>query len=353
MVYDHMTSQQQKAAERQEARGMNDYFPPTEKQTDSTQRGESPSEANIPVRQASLGKRSKPTLTTVKSGDRMRSRDSASSDALTGLPSQQKRAAGKQAVAEDLSRRPESDTRPGADRAAATPKDDVSPIVPVPAMLNKGMTSSNASFLDSSSDSAASARQSVDSPKPSIRLVQSMEQLSTPKPTHQARGRSPLARNDNDEEDFDALSKEMLADPEKDGIMRQDSDTLKSPTSGLSGQRIGKRRPPRLDVDAIRDEEARGSLSSLSDLIRRATKLASNLDRGRTASRLGMEGWLGNGNGNNNSSGEMEKYRRSAGSLSDMLAAFPPPGVPTPTGHENRSLANWSSRRNSAPSTLR
>lgn len=349
-VYDHMTSQQQKAAERQEARGMNDYFPPADKQTDQAERGESPSEANIPVRQASLGKRSKPTLTTVKSGDRIRSRDSASSDALTGLPSQQKRAAGKQVATEDLSRRPERDTRAGADRATAGPtKENVSPTVPAPAMLNKGIVSSNASFLDSSSDSAVSARQSVDSPKPSIRLVQSKEQLSTPKPTHQARGRSPLTRPENEEDDFDALSKEMLEDPEKDGIVRQDSDTLKSPTSGLSGQRVGKRRPPRLDVDAIRDEEARGSLSSLSDLIRRATKLASNLDRGRTASRLGMEAWLGNGSGNNNSSGEMEKYRRSAASLSDMLAAFPPPGVPTPTGHENRSLANWSSRRNSAP----
>jgi hypothetical protein len=47
------------------------------------------------------------------------------------------------------------------------------------------------------------------------------------------------------------------------------------------------RRPPRLDIDAVRDAEARGSLTSLPDLIRRATKLAAMMDRGkRPASRL-------------------------------------------------------------------
>lgn len=359
--HDHMSSQQQMAAERQEARGMNEYFPPVEPQSASTLRGESPS--SIPVRQASLGKRSKPTLTTVKSGDRMRPRgNSASNDALSGLPSQQKRAAEKQQTLDDQKRQqPGEDARPGADRSVpmSTHASD-SPTAPPP-LRAAGMTSSNVSFLDSSSESAHSTRPSapLESPKPSIRVVQSKENLTTPKPTYQSRGRSPLAKTDDDDDEYDPRSKEMmLEDPEKDprgGLLREDSDTLKSPTGGFSGQRVGRRRPARLDVDAIRDEEARGSLSSLSDLIKRATRLASNLDRGRTASRLGMEGWLGPGNGNgngnskNNSSGELAKYRRSAGSLNDMLAAFPPPGVPTPTGHENRSLANWSSRRSSRP----
>ncbi|KAK7754647.1 hypothetical protein SLS62_003431 [Diatrype stigma] len=43
----------------------------------------------------------------------------------------------------------------------------------------------------------------------------------------------------------------------------------------------GFRRPPRLDIDAVRDAEARGSLTSLPDLIRRATRLASMIDKGR------------------------------------------------------------------------
>jgi len=41
--------------------------------------------------------------------------------------------------------------------------------------------------------------------------------------------------------------------------------------------RVGSRRPPRLNVDAVREAEARGSLTSLPDLIRRATRLAANL----------------------------------------------------------------------------
>lgn len=46
------------------------------------------------------------------------------------------------------------------------------------------------------------------------------------------------------------------------------------------------RRPPRLDIDAVREAEARGSMTSLPDLIRRATRLAASLDRGkRPASR--------------------------------------------------------------------
>lgn len=50
------------------------------------------------------------------------------------------------------------------------------------------------------------------------------------------------------------------------------------------------RRPPRLNIDAVRDAEARGSLTSLPDLIRRATRLASMMDRGkRPASRMGLD----------------------------------------------------------------
>lgn len=60
---------------------------------------------------------------------------------------------------------------------------------------------------------------------------------------------------------------------------------LPGPTPTMSVRRPGARRPPRLDMHAVRDAEARGSLTSLSDLIRRATRLATNLDHGRTASR--------------------------------------------------------------------
>lgn len=50
------------------------------------------------------------------------------------------------------------------------------------------------------------------------------------------------------------------------------------------------RRPPRLDIDAVRNAETRGSLTSLPDLIRRATRLAASLDKGRRpASRFDLD----------------------------------------------------------------
>ena len=45
---------------------------------------------------------------------------------------------------------------------------------------------------------------------------------------------------------------------------------------------------PQAGVDGARRAESRASLTSLPDLIRRATRVAANLDKGRTASRLGM-----------------------------------------------------------------
>lgn len=70
------------------------------------------------------------------------------------------------------------------------------------------------------------------------------------------------------------------------------------PTQAESEQRFSRgfsrlsaiRRPPRLDIDAVRNAETRGSLTSLPDLIRRATRLAASLDRGRRpASRFDLD----------------------------------------------------------------
>ena len=58
----------------------------------------------------------------------------------------------------------------------------------------------------------------------------------------------------------------------------------------MSDKRPGGRRPPPLNMGAVRDAEKRGSLTSLPDLIRRATKLATNLEHGRTASRNDLLG---------------------------------------------------------------
>lgn len=64
---------------------------------------------------------------------------------------------------------------------------------------------------------------------------------------------------------------------------------------GFVDNHAGRRVPPRLNLDAVREAEARGSLTSLPDLIRRATKLAAVLETGRPDSRWGMRGsFMGN-----------------------------------------------------------
>jgi hypothetical protein len=84
----------------------------------------------------------------------------------------------------------------------------------------------------------------------------------------------------------------------------------------------------KLDIDAVRDAEARGSLTSLSDLIRRATRLASNLDRGRTASRMGMSFF--EGLDSTERALAVQEANRRSGSISDILGSFPAPGLQTP-----------------------
>lgn len=102
---------------------------------------------------------------------------------------------------------------------------------------------------------------------------------------------------------------------------------LGRPGAGMSSRKPNSHRPPELDLNKTRTAEARGSLTSLPDLIRRATKVASNLEHGRTASRLGILDMFDFG-------GQAKRPRvsqhRSSGSLSDILASFPPPRTGTP-----------------------
>ncbi|BDD63358.1 hypothetical protein MAP00_008257 [Monascus purpureus] len=94
----------------------------------------------------------------------------------------------------------------------------------------------------------------------------------------------------------------------------KEARTLSKAAPTMSDRRPFGRRPPRLDMDAVQEAQARGSLTSLKDLIERATRLASNLERGRTASRINL------------SSGHM---RNESSSISGILAAFPPPAMHT------------------------
>lgn len=133
---------------------------------------------------------------------------------------------------------------------------------------------------------------------------------------------------------------EKHMDPEKDGSMAGPAFRLQqgSRATGFA-DRPGRPRPPRLDVDAVREAEARGSLTSLPELIRRATRLAANLDRGKTASRLGLEFW--------EAGAPEKKNAHMSNSMGDMLAAFPPPGEGTPvrgaTPDRRNRMSKWPS----------
>lgn len=140
--------------------------------------------------------------------------------------------------------------------------------------------------------------------------------------------------------DFRYRDPEKDTDPEKDGAMGGTAFRLQQGTRAAGfADRPGRPRPPRLDVDAVREAEARGSLTSLPELIRRATRLAANLDRGKTASRLGLDFW---------EMGAPEKKNgHMSNTMGDMLAAFPPPGEGTPvrggTPSDKRRMSKWPS----------
>ncbi|KAI9050325.1 hypothetical protein LZ554_005492 [Drepanopeziza brunnea f. sp. 'monogermtubi'] len=57
-----------------------------------------------------------------------------------------------------------------------------------------------------------------------------------------------------------------------------------SPAMNNFGPLSAMRRPPRVDMDAAREAEVRGSSTSLPELIKRATRLAAMMDRGRRPS---------------------------------------------------------------------
>lgn len=123
---------------------------------------------------------------------------------------------------------------------------------------------------------------------------------------------------------------EILGGLEKGGAL--DSNGTASPITSTapSMSEKGLKRPPPLNVEAAQTGEARGSSTSLPELIRRATRLASNLDRGRTASRVGMLNIL-------NDRAEKSGHGSRTGSISEMLNAFPSPSVQTPNGERNGS----------------
>jgi len=256
------------------------------------------------VRQASLGKKTKPTLTTIRSSDNSRS---------------------------DESMTPRERT-PKASQGYFMPK--------------KGQASPQAASLNSvtalldTSASPSSSEESLFKPRMMVGMTTSPENMANMKEMNLGPLPPQAAkfRNMTGSPPIDPRVDQILGGLEKGGALDPTAPNLREAPKSLLGERVGQRRPPRLNVDAVRDAEARGSLTSLPDLIRRATKLAANLDRGKTASKLGMEWMLADAAlgskeklSRNASDDKLGAKRRSEGSLSGILASFPNPGQATPT----------------------
>lgn len=290
---------------------VDDEMPVSPSEDGRQSRAEDHTEHSNLVRKASLGKKAKPSLTTIKSGDNLREERSAdcTPPRAQGVVAQAVLAAGAAggAYAAGLGANREQHSR--ADSAPDS-------------------TLSSGTGLFDPSSSSNSSQESLPSFEKSKELGIGNSSPGTPI----SRSRSPLSP-------VDSRVATVLGGLEKGGaIDANTARTMKAPPNrqGSLADRVGTRRPPRLNVDAVREAEARGSLTSLPDLIRRATRLASNLDRGKTASRLGMD-WFTDEDKKRESA--MSNNRRS-GSLSDILASFPPPMVGTPT---SRPLSRWPS----------
>ncbi|KAF7877323.1 hypothetical protein EAF04_001006 [Stromatinia cepivora] len=139
---------------------------------------------------------------------------------------------------------------------------------------------------------------------------------------------------------------DMLGAYQAASALPSDSSRTKSPSAndGRPFCRLSAiRRPPRLNIDAVREAESRGSLTSLPDLIRRATRLASMIDRGkRPASRMGLDDFPSDRDFPNEKEIELSpNYGGRGSTLSGMLSAFPPPGRETPARETPRPLSAW------------
>ncbi|KAI9825985.1 MAG: hypothetical protein M1819_007486 [Sarea resinae] len=206
------------------------------------------------VRQASVGKRHKPSLTTIKSSEKL------SQDA--------KNSALKNASNENLSRKSSvSDLSKGSVGRAAVAAGATG------GAIAAGLGASRAG-KPSSTDALSLGTGLLD---PS-----SSSETSSSGTRTQAHAKGQSTSNlpvDSRTEILGGLEKGGALDPPM-------SNTFGTQPLSFSSRVTNLRRPPRLNIDAVKEAEARGSLTSLPDLIRRATRLAAVLDRSRPASRL-------------------------------------------------------------------
>jgi hypothetical protein len=125
----------------------------------------------------------------------------------------------------------------------------------------------------------------------------------------------------------------------------RDPDSSSLAKSSKLSERVGSKKPEPLNLGLVKDAEARGSLTSLPDLIKRALRLASNLEVGKTASRFGTD-WMFEGDGEK----AAQRRRNSLGSIINSFPSTPQPDSPrrrTPYSVMPRSAGLQSALRRS------
>jgi hypothetical protein len=202
------------------------------------------------VRKASLGKRHKPSLTTIKNSEKM-----------VPLPS----------------RPPVDNEQP---TLSSSGKDKTVPT----GTVSKGIVAATVAGAAAAAGSEADRLNATSSAPPTRTTF-----LSVSEPSPVSREGSPPSREmTRSVSPVDPRVNKVVGaygNDSRDNSYRKDS--TKPARSSFSDRLSGLRRPPKLNIDAVREAEARGSLTSLPDLIKRATRLAAVLEKGRPESGWG------------------------------------------------------------------
>lgn len=216
------------------------------------------------VRSVSIGRRAKANMVTTKSSEKLnempKNAQSATTTGAAGSNKLAKMGFFGAAEMKDAKSRPKNDVQQRDTRWPMQDGDLESPMSSVPgsASSNKTASSEAVPTLNRSNGDARFGK--TDSPV----------------------GQASSTGTSNDESRQRIMDAHLAASNTSmgSGADRKEPERSWSRLSAI-------RRPPQLDINAVRDAEARGSMTSLPDLIRRATRLASMMDKGkRPGSRL-------------------------------------------------------------------
>ena len=211
-------------------------------------------EASGLVRQASLGKRHKPALTTIKSSERLRKDGVILQGQVTTVDDPPR---------EVDKKKPRLTTRTLHDAAG------------------QGLSNGSRRFAD---DGLSGGTGLLDPSSSSDESLVKRSNASTTDLPSMSRSISPLATP------IDPRIHQILGGLEKGGALEPRSAGFGLPgsTTHINGSLAGRQKHPKTSLYNGGEQESRNSLTSLPELIRRATRLASVLDRGRSTSRLGL-----------------------------------------------------------------